>query len=159
MGCWNVWSAVAVVAVVATGSVTAAAEVPTSRVVPPQPLHELPPLQVVWTTPAERDAKIAAYHAAREFRSAGIALVSVGCTFLPLGIAELVDARHNRATGRDVSGSRANMTIGSILTTIGGVPLVLGLPMLFYGVSVKKPPVMVPYAQVGVSGGSLGWSF
>ena len=146
-----------------TGAAIAGAEVPQSRIAPP---HEtrLNPLQYApQGTPAlDEEAMKAALPAwrktaegrsARRSRTAGIVLFAVSGFALPMGGLWMYSSSR---PDNGMSGPVGE--IGAGLLAIGGLSLLIGLPLFINGVTAK-PPAAVPAVQVGSRSASLSWSF
>jgi hypothetical protein len=134
----------------------ARAEVPQSRVASPAENRVGPREpdrdeagQRRFLSPQERAV---AHREARRMRSAGIAFTSIGLGFVPLGSMFFY-------AGRKEGGlSGPTDLIGGALLGIGGLSLVMGIPMMIGGVRESRATAM-PTIQIGPKSGSLTWTF
>lgn len=156
-------TALAALTALMTGTAIAGAEVPQSRVAPPRELR----LDPTHYTPQERAAadeaalkaalpawrKTEEGRSARRSRVAGIVLLSVSGFALPMGGMWMYSV-NNPTNGMSGQGG----LIGAGFLAVGGLSLLIGLPLFIDGVKAK-PPAAAPAIQVGSQGASLGWSF
>ena len=153
-------AALGVFTALTTGAAIAGAEVPQSRIAPP---HEtrLKPLQSGTTTlddetmKAARQAwsKTAEGRSARRSRTAGIVFLAVSGFALPMGGLWMYSSSN---PDNGMSGPVGE--IGAGLLAIGGLSLLIGIPLFVDGVTAK-PSAAVPAVQVGSRSASLTWSF
>jgi hypothetical protein len=156
-------TALTILTALMTGSAIAGAEVPQSRVAPPHEVRMNPLQYSAQEDPASDEQalkaalpawrKTAEYRSARRSRTAGIVLLSVSAAALPLGGVWLASS----GSGSSGMSGWADM-IGTGFLAVGGLSLLIGLPLLVNGVTAK-PPAAMPAVQVGSRSASLVWSF
>lgn len=142
-----------------TGAAIAGAEVPQSRIAPPHEVRLEPlPYSPYRTTALDAEARkawreSADGRSARRSRTAGIVLFAVSGFALPIGGLWMYSSRN---PDNGMSGPVGE--IGAGLLAIGGLSLLVGIPLFVNGVTAK-PSAAVPAVQVGSRSASLSWSF
>lgn len=157
----------AVVTTLMTGAAAAGAEVPQSRITPP---HEgrISPLQLsAQGTAAADEAALKAvlrawrktedYRESRRSRTMGIVLLAVSGATVPVGAASLVSMAGRSSGSTDGAGGMFDL-VGAGLLAVGGVSLMVGIPLFVRGVTAK-PPMTMPAVQIGSRSASLTWTF
>ncbi|MEP7120298.1 MAG: hypothetical protein ABJE95_05290 [Byssovorax sp.] len=149
-------------AVLATASISARAEVPQSHVVAPKEDRQSPRERELQEADARRKVDkaipggrwVTAHREARRQRTVGIVFTSIGGFFTPVGALVLIDGKGKPGGGLTGWGS----VIGGTILGIGATSLVIGIPMLVTGISESQAR-LVPTVQVGPRSAGLTWSF